>query len=262
MTTIKMKHPEVFDAIGTSVAATTFQEFSQDIQRQLKSGRGGYVTFANSHTTVMARRDPVYANALTKAYRILPDGRSVYLVGRLRYRKRLEQLAGPDVMGKLLTQPFEPALRHFFYGSTQETLSLLIARIKQSHPNAIIVGQESPPFRPLSSEEQEAALRRIQGAQADIIWIGLGAPKQELWMSEHANQLKPAILFGVGAAFDFHAGTSTRAPDWMRRAGLEWLHRLTQEPKRLWRRYALSNSFFLFYVFKDLITQRAQKSQT
>ncbi len=135
-------------------------------------------------------------------------------------------------------------------------LDALVDKVKLNYSNAEIVGSESPPFRELSDAEIKSSLDRIREAKPDFIWVGLGAPKQEIWMARHWQELKPAILFGVGAAFDFHAGTVQRAPRWAQKLGLEWLHRLSQEPGRLWKRYFYTNSMFLFYLLKDALFKK------
>ena len=143
-----------------------------------------------------------------------------------------------------------PEARHYLYGATAETLSLLSTSLTANIPNLNIVGCYAPPFRALTEQEESLVLDRINDDRPDYVWVGIGAPKQEYWMYKHWDSLKPAVLFGVGAAFDFHAGAKARAPRWMRTYGLEWLHRLISEPARLWRRYLITNSIFIFFIGK------------
>lgn len=218
---------------------------------QAHNGSGGYVCFTNVHACVMARENQTFLEITNNSFMSLPDGKPVYWVGKLKGCSNLEQIPGPDFFPQLLSRTSSPPLRHYFYGGSQEVLDKLIEKVNINYPGAEIVGSESPPFRKFSDEEIESSLNRIREARPDFVWVGLGAPKQEIWMAKHWQELKPAVLFGVGAAFDFHAGAVQRAPLWAQRLGLEWLHRLSQEPGRLWKRYFYTNSMFLFYLLKD-----------
>lgn len=242
-----------YEAIGTRITSGDFDSVTRDLLSQRHSIEGRYVCFANAHTTVTARTDADFAAALASAYLVLPDGRSIYWLGRLSGLSDIEQLPGPDFMWKLLNYDVHPPLRHYFYGSTKTTLDRLVKVVNDTCSSAHVVGFESPPFRTLSTDELDAAICRINDARPDFVWIGLGAPKQECWMAAFADRLAPAILFGVGAAFDFHAGTMPRAPKWVQVIGLEWVHRLMLEPRRLWRRYFVTNSLFVVFYFLDLV---------
>jgi N-acetylglucosaminyldiphosphoundecaprenol N-acetyl-beta-D-mannosaminyltransferase len=191
-----------------------------------------------------ARRDPALQKAINHAEIATSDG--VPLVWGLRWTVRPEQqrVYGPELMRRGLAEQSERGWKHYLYGSTTETLDLLVEKIHQFAPDAEIVGRHAPPFRPLTPEEQEAVLAEIRSRGADLVWVGLGMPKQELWMHEVRQDLPGVALLGVGAAFDFLAGTVKQAPEWMQRSGLEWLYRLIQEPRRLWRRYLFNNPAF------------------
>jgi N-acetylglucosaminyldiphosphoundecaprenol N-acetyl-beta-D-mannosaminyltransferase len=215
---------------------------------------GGYVCFSNVHTIVTARTDYKLRDITNNSFLSLPDGRPLSIVGRLRGVERVSRVAGPDFMLRLIGKTQK--LRHYFYGSTPEVLERLITNLCASYPELQVVGAYSPPFRLLSVDEKNDVIRSIRAVNPDFVWIGLGAPKQEYWMSEVHKDLQPAILFGVGAAFDFHAGQIQRAPNWMRQCSLEWLHRLWQEPRRLWKRYLVTNSQFLYYLAVDLLRFR------
>jgi N-acetylglucosaminyldiphosphoundecaprenol N-acetyl-beta-D-mannosaminyltransferase len=149
--------------------------------------------------------------------------------------------------------------RHYLYGSTPETLDTLKARIAEFAPDAEIVGSYSPPFRPATPEEDAADAARILAAGANVVWVGLGMPKQELWMYRIADQLPGTVVLGVGAAFDFLAGITKQAPPWMQRAGLEWLFRLSQEPRRLWRRYIWNNPAFALLAARQILATRLRR---
>lgn len=155
-------------------------------------------------------------------------------------------------MNAVLALRTEPSLRHYFLGGRQEVPERLVEVIRRRFPGTQVVGTYSPPFRPMAASEWDEVLADVRAASPDLIWVGLGAPKQELFMNVHWRTLAPSVLLGVGAAFDFNAGSVPRAPEWMRRAGLEWCFRLAQEPHRLWRRYFYTNTMFIAYLVKDL----------
>jgi N-acetylglucosaminyldiphosphoundecaprenol N-acetyl-beta-D-mannosaminyltransferase len=216
-------------------------------------GGGGYVCFANTHVVVMGREDPGFRKIINESFMTLPDGKPVYLSGKIRGISKLEHIPGPDFFQQLIASGKLPRLRHYFYGGRPDVLEGLIKNLRYRFPRVEIVGYESPPFRAMTQDEESAAIERIRSVRPDLIWVGLGAPKQEMWMATHWGTLRPAVLLGVGAAFDFHAGRVKRAPVWLQRAGLEWLYRLSREPKRLWKRYAYTNTMFFFYSVVDIL---------
>ena len=142
--------------------------------------------------------------------------------------------------------------RHYFYGGSPRALEQLVSRLSQRYPGLVVAGYRSPPFRPLTEEEDEADIAAINETRPDFVWVGLGMPKQEKWMLSHVGRVQAAALIGVGAAFDFHAGTKPRAPRWMQRSGLEWLFRLVSEPRRLAHRYMIDNAIFVTHAFRQL----------
>lgn len=184
-----------------------------------------------------------------------PDGAPVaWLMRKLGHRSQ-QRISGPDVMWELLGRCERESLPVFVYGSTELTLGRLRERCAEAFPRLKLVA-ESPPFRSLTPEEGEAAVRRIVSSGAGVLFVGLGCPKQELWMHSHRGRI-PAVMLGVGAAFDFHAGTVSRAPLWMQRNGLEWLHRLLSEPRRLWKRYLITNTLFVIGAARQLLKKDA-----
>lgn len=243
---------ERFNVIGCQISKVTKRGAIDKVLEGVRSGRGGYVCFTNVHTSVTAHGNPKFLTVLNESFLTFPDGKPLYWVGKLKGIGDVEQVPGPEFLPELLETDATPPLRHYFYGGRPEVLEILIANLKAGYPHADIVGWESPPFRELTEEEDEQVVARIRDSGTHIVWVGLGAPKQEYWMQAHAERLKPALLMGVGAAFDFHAGSVKRAPGWMRFMGLEWLHRLIQEPRRLWKRYLVTNTLFIFYVLKGL----------
>lgn len=227
---------------GIPISIGNTPDAIETVLSELDALRGRYITFVNVHALMMSRRDKEYHRAQKEAAYAMPDGKPLTWLLRKRGYEEASQIAGPDFMMRMLGS--DVPVRHYFYGSTQQTLDRMRNAIETHFPNAEIVGMVSPPFRKLSEEEEEEEIRKMNESGAELIWIGLGAPKQELWMQRMQGKAD-GVMFGVGAAFDFLAGTSRRAPKWMRRNGLEWLYRLYCDPKRLWKRYLVTNTQFL-----------------
>jgi N-acetylglucosaminyldiphosphoundecaprenol N-acetyl-beta-D-mannosaminyltransferase len=250
-----MTFPPKSPVVGLPVSMTSYEEVLETIEQRPRD-EAMVIAACNVHSVMSARRDPALAKALHSAHVATPDG--VPLVWTLRRTARPEQqrVYGPDLMRLALIDEEGRGWKHYLYGSTPETLERLMDAIEEFAPDAAIVGTYSPPFRPLTPEDDEVDAERIRASGADIVWVGLGMPKQELWMHRMAGRLPGMALAGVGAAFDFLAGVVDEAPQWMQRAGLEWLFRLGKEPRRLWRRYVWNNPAFVFLVLKQLATQR------
>lgn len=245
-----MKKPFTNRILGVNIAVTNMQDVVKLIVEQIDELKGKFICLSNVHTTVMSQRDDEYRKIQNAAFLALPDGSPLALVQRLRGYRTAEQVAGPDLMPALWNATENKGISHYFYGSTTETIAALEKKLKKNYPKLKIAGMEAPPFRSLTAEEDEEAVRRINASGASIVWVGLGAPKQEKWMYEHRDKIN-ALMLGVGAGFDFHAGTVKRAPAWMRNHYLEWLYRLIQDPKRLWKRYVQTNAGFLLLSVKD-----------
>lgn len=245
-----------YNVIGCKIAGITKNDALETVLQRIKERSGGYICFTNVHASVMAHENVDFMDVVNNSFLSLPDGKPVYWVGRASGLNDIDQIPGPDFFSLLLAKKNTPPLRHYFFGGKEETLIKLCEKVRRQYPDANIVGYESPPFRELSEIEISSCLERMRQASPDVIWIGLGAPKQELWMARHWESLRPAVLLGVGAAFSFHAGEISRAPLWARKLGMEWFHRLLQEPSRLWKRYFYTNSLFVFYLVKQIIRQR------
>ncbi len=245
-----MKKPFTNRILGINVAITNIRDTVNLIVKQIDALKGEFICLSNVHTTVMSQKDAEYRKIQNSAFLALPDGSPLALIQRLRGYRMAEQVAGPDLMPALWKATELTELSHYFYGSTQETIEALEKKLRKDYPGLKIAGMEAPPFRPLTEEEDQDAVRRINASGASIVWVGLGAPKQEKWMYDHQGQVN-ALMLGVGAGFDFHAGTVKRAPSWMRKHYLEWLYRLVQDPKRLWKRYVGTNGKFLVLSVKD-----------
>ncbi len=257
-----MKLPPRINVIGSAVSVCQVPAALDVLGTTLESGSGGYVCFTNVHTAVMARRDAALKSIADRSLLSVADGKPIYWLGRAKFGKRISlgHIPGPDFLLHVLRR--FPRRRHFFYGSSPEVLELLIVELRRLVPDANICGVLSPPFRQLTESEKNEYQRMIREATPDFIWVGLGAPKQEQWMADFWQGLQPSILLGVGAAFDFYAGTVNRAPPLMRRLGFEWLYRVFKEPRRLWKRYTVTNSLFMAYVLRDWVAGLLRRAPT
>jgi N-acetylglucosaminyldiphosphoundecaprenol N-acetyl-beta-D-mannosaminyltransferase len=251
-----------YPVIDAQITGTNNSAALETVINQAESSDGGYACFVNAHVTVMTRQDERVRSAVNNATYAFPDGMPVYLIGKYLQGLDIEKISGPDVMAMMFENERGRSLRHFFYGATEEVLEKLVASLEIRYPGCNIVGAVSPPFRQLTKEEHAADLAAIRDADAQIVWVGLGAPKQELWMQANTDQLPDAMLMGVGAAFDFHAGMIERAPEWMQTWGLEWVHRLAQEPKRLWKRYLVTNTLFVYLAVRTQLTHSLLRMRT
>lgn len=236
--------------LGTDINVTDMEQTVQYLSHNLDELRGKYICVSNVHTTVMAYRDKDYRKVQNQAAMALPDGKPLSIVSKRRGYKEAKRVPGPDLMPEIFRISREKGYRHYFYGSTEETLEKLRIKLKEKYPYLKIAGAYAPPFRPLSKEEDNQMIHRINEAKPDFIWVGLGAPKQEIWMNAHMDQVS-GIMIGVGAAFDFSAGTVKRAPKWMQELCLEWLYRILQDPVRLIPRYFGTNLSFLWNVSRE-----------
>lgn len=233
------------DVFDVPIAPIDLEGAVETIDAWIERGERAYACLVNVHLVETARRSTDVRTALRGAALNLPDGAPVAWLARRLSRSRVQRVTGSDLFAALCAAGRR---RHFFLGSTPETLERLVEAVRRDFPDACICGVESPPFRPLSGRESAELAERVNQASADIVWVGLGAPRQELWMRANRERLRAPVLIGVGAVFDFASGTKRRAPRWLRRAGLEWAYRLGAEPRRLWRRYLVTNTSFVVHV--------------
>lgn len=231
--------------LGLNVAVTNMKQTLSYIEDNLEELRGKYICIANVHTTIMSYEDENYKNIQNNSALILPDGNPLSSLSRKRGFKEAERVTGPDLMHEIFKISQEKGYRHYFYGSTENTLSELNIKLKEKYPRLNICGMYSPPFKTNISLENKDKINEINASKPDFIWIGLGAPKQEIWMSLHEDKLN-GVMIGVGAGFDYFADKIKRAPMWMQKYSLEWFYRLMQEPRRLFKRYLITNYKFLF----------------
>ncbi len=247
--------------LRTNISVTDMQGTIAYLTENLEVLRGKYICVSNVHTTVLSFRDEEYRKVQNSASMALPDGKPLSIVSRRRGFTDAQRVPGPDLMPKIFEISGEKGYRHYFYGGKKETLKKLKDALKKKYPDLIIAGMYSPPFRSLSEEEDAAVIKKINDAKPDFIWIALGAPKQEKWMYDHRNKVT-GVMLGVGAAFDFIAGTVKRAPGWMQEMCLEWLYRILQDPVRLIPRYLGTNLSFLWNVGRESrMIQREQKKK-
>jgi len=234
------------NVLGVLVDATNLVDGTAQILRWIAEKKRTYVCVTGVHGIMESQRQPDLRRVHNSAGMVSPDGMPLVYIGRAAGHSDCGRVYGPDLMLQVCRESVEQGYRHFFYGTTPQTLSRLTERLRDRFPGLQVVGTYAPPFRPLSEFERAEVVERLNESSADIVWVGLSTPKQERWMAEHRDALKAPVLVGVGAAFDFHAGTVRQAPSWMQPLCLEWLFRLIVEPKRLWKRYLLNNPGFIF----------------
>lgn len=215
------------------------------------------VCICNAHSVVTARQDKEFAAAVNTADMATPDGAPVAWLMRRLGASGQERINGPDLMLKYCEAAAKRGESIYLYGGAETTLSILRDQLPKRFPGLVIAGSHSPPFRALTEEEDAAIVRDINDSGAGTIWVSLGCPKQEKWMAAHRGRIN-GVMIGVGAAFDYHAGVISRAPLWMQNNGLEWLHRLASEPRRLWKRYFVTNTLFIWHAARQLMTAQSK----
>ena len=219
--------------------------------------RGRYICFCNVHSLVTATVRSDLAEILNDADLVLPDGSPVAWTLRLMGFRGQKRVSGPDFMWEYCALAQQQKTSVFLYGNRDATLEKLISVMCDEFPDLQVAGAHSPPFRSLSAEEDDAVIRMINASGANVVFVSLGCPKQEIWMASHRHRIN-AVMLGLGAAFDYHAGCLRRAPPWMQQAGLEWLHRLVHEPRRLWKRYLIANSIFMWRAVAQVADRFSQ----
>jgi N-acetylglucosaminyldiphosphoundecaprenol N-acetyl-beta-D-mannosaminyltransferase len=246
---------ERFDVLGVRINSISFKVAIECIQSWLKNRtRTRIVTFTNVHAVMGARRDESFRQVLNQADMVCPDGMPLVWLDHLG-GGNTERVCGPDFMAEFFRQTEGNGYKHFFYGGAPAVVERLAATMQSRFPGARIAGFYSPPYRALTAEEDEAVVRMINSAAPDLLWVGLGCPKQERWMSAHREAIHSVVMLGVGQAFDIHGNALAHAPRWMRDHGLEWMFRLCSEPKRLWKRYLVTNTGFVLALVPGLFSR-------
>jgi N-acetylglucosaminyldiphosphoundecaprenol N-acetyl-beta-D-mannosaminyltransferase len=244
--------PARVNVLGVGVSAINLDMAVAGIRQAVEKKEKGYICITGVHGISEAQSDPEFRQILNRAFLCTPDGMPLVWVGWLKGQKHMTRVYGPDLMLAVMALSEQTGWRHFLYGGAAGTAQALQKRLEERFPKVRIVGTYEPPFRPLNAEEQAALQEITRRTRPDAIWVGLSTPKQERFMAGYLPKLDVTLMFGVGAAFDFHAGTVRQAPRWMQRSGLEWFFRLCCEPRRLWKRYFKNNPLFVARIFCQL----------
>jgi N-acetylglucosaminyldiphosphoundecaprenol N-acetyl-beta-D-mannosaminyltransferase len=247
--------------ISAGVNTGTFESILEEVMQLPSRQSSSYVCFANAHMIVEAHRDPAFRSVVQGADMVSPDGRPLSIFLKFVKGIETERAAGMDLLPELLRRSEARKKSVLFYGSTDDVLQAIAARIKRELPNLRVAGMISPPFRALSSDEKEEYIRQINAARPDYVLVSLGCPKQENWMAEHKGKIQ-ACMLGLGQAFRTYAGVEKRLPKWMRDLSLEWVYRLSLEPGRLWKRYLVTNTTFLWLVIRHLLLSGSGSGNT
>ncbi len=240
--------------LGVHVSAVNMDTAGAIIGRWITQEHKTYVCVAPVSTIVDCQHDAEYRRIVNAAGMVTPDGMPVVWLAR-RQAPEVRRTYGPDLMRHLCRAGLALGWRHYFFGGTEENNARLREVLTKEFPGIQIAGMSAPPFRPHAQLEEVAVIEAINNSLPQIVWVGLGSPKQDFWMHLNRSQLQAPVLAGVGAAFDFLAGVKPQAPRWMQNTGLEWLFRLYCEPRRLWKRYLVGNSLFIFYLLKSCFTR-------
>ena len=241
--------------IRTWVTSTSYRQFIDRICELARQRQSSYVCFANVHMLMEAYQYPDFNEIVNRAELVAPDGRPLSLLMKYQYGILQERTCGMDLFPDILRAAEAQGLSVYFYGSTPEVLQAIEDKAGQQYPSLKIVGAESPPFRPLTAEEDQAAVGRINRSGAHLVFVSLGCPKQEKWMHAHQHRVQ-ACMLGLGQAFLTYTGQEKRLPQWARNLSLEWAYRLYLEPQRLWKRYLIGNTRFLWLATRSLIKHR------
>ena len=254
MTFVKtdLSNTDRVNILGVGVSAVNMELALAAISQWIKARTPHYVCVTPVHSIMDCYGDESLRAIYNRAGMVTPDGMPVVWLTRLQGHDHVRRVYGPDLMFALCKYSLAFGYRHYFYGGAEGVAQQLADILSARFPGLQVAGAYSPPFRELSADEDAQIVAKINATHPDIVWVGLGAPKQEYWMASHQELLTAPVLIGVGAAFDFHTGRKKQAPRWMQRSGLEWVFRLISEPKRLWQRYLYSNPRFILAVFLQL----------
>jgi N-acetylglucosaminyldiphosphoundecaprenol N-acetyl-beta-D-mannosaminyltransferase len=245
------------NVLGVGISAINMQEAVDAIEGWIARRERHYVTVCGVHGVMESQRDPQLRRIINHGGLATPDGMPMVWLSWVQGHRNAGRVYGPDLMLALCERSQTTGHRHFFYGGAPGIADRVARRLKERYPRLAVAGTHSPPYRSIDAEEDRGVLQVIDESAADIVWVGLGTPKQDYWVARHRSLLKAPALIAVGAAFDFHAGVLRQAPRWMQRSGLEWLFRLMQEPRRLALRYLVNNPRFIAKVALQLAGVRA-----
>ena len=241
------------NVLGVHVSAIDLDKAVELADRCIAAKHRGYICVTGVHGVMEAQSDTEFRDILNRAFLNTPDGMPVSWVGRLQGFRTMDRVFGPDLMASLCELSVERNYRHFLYGGEPGVAELLKEKLEARFPGLRIVGTYTPPFRNLRMEEEAELFLRLQESKPHILWVGLSTPKQERFMARYVDLLQVPLLVGVGAAFDYHTGRISDCSDWVKRAGLQWMHRLLQDPARLWKRYLRCNPAFLWKITLQML---------
>jgi N-acetylglucosaminyldiphosphoundecaprenol N-acetyl-beta-D-mannosaminyltransferase len=241
------------NVLGVKIDALNMSQALRLTMSALSNGQKGYICVTGVHGVMEGQKDPVFRRIVNSSFLTTPDGMPMVWLGRMAGHATMARVYGPDFMAAVCALSVTSGYRHYLYGGQDGVADELKHVLTSRFPGLQIVGTYTPPFRPLRPAEDAEVVQMISTAKPDIVWVGLSTPKQERFMAEHINRLDTKLMVGVGAAFDLHIGFIRDAPDWIKGAGLQWLHRLYQEPTRLWRRYLGNNPTFIAKVMLQIL---------
>ena len=244
-------HPRC-NVLGVHVSSINMDEAAELSDCHIQSGGRGYVCVTGVHGVMEAQADPELRSILNRSFMTTPDGMPTVWVGRVQGHSRMSRVYGPDYMLRMCELSLKKQYSHFFYGGNPGVAQRLAQTLSSRYPGLRIAGTYTPPFRPLNNSEESELMRLIDGSRPHFFWVGLSTPKQERFMAKYIDRLNVQMMVGVGAAFDIHTGGIADAPPWMKNAGLQWLHRLVQEPTRLGKRYLVNNPKFIWKIALQL----------
>ena len=240
------------NVLGVGISALNLDLAVARVVEALEKKQKGYICVTGVHGVSEAQTDPAFRSILNQAFLNTPDGMPMVWMGKIQGAGHMGRVYGPDLMLRIFELSQKRGFTHFFYGGGPGVAEELKQTLEKRFPGSKIVGVYTPPFRPLTEAEENDLTRTVSQFKPDMIWVGLSTPKQEKFMASHCEKLDATLFFGVGAAFDFHAGRVRQAPRWMQRSGLEWLFRLCCEPRRLWKRYFKNNPLFILRAAAQL----------
>lgn len=242
--------------LGVGISAINIDVALETIEGWIARRESHYVCVTPVHSVMECQREPDLRRIFNASGLTTPDGVPLVWLCRIKGHRHVDRVYGPDLMLALCQRSVTRGYRHFFYGGAEGVPEQLAASLQHCFPGLTVAGTYSPPFRPMTPDEDDEVVRTINDSSPDVVWVGLGSPKQEQWMADHVGRVKAPVLIGVGAAFDFLTGRKRQAPRWMQRSGLEWLFRLLTEPRRLWRRYLVNNPLFVLLVLAQTLGLR------
>ncbi len=244
------------NVLGVGVHAVNMEQAVGFLLDAVARRKKGYVCVTGVHGIMEAQRNCRFRRTLNESLLTTPDGMPTVWVGKIAGHKEMDRVFGPDLMLNVCQESVSRGISHFLYGGAIGVAEELKENLQSHFPGLKVVGTYTPPFRPLSIEEHLQLVDQVNKAKPDIIWVGLSTPKQERFMAEYISKFNTSLMFGVGAAFDLHTGRMTDSPDWVKRSGMQWAHRLLQDPRRLWKRYLINNPKFLMAISAQLLGLR------